>query len=76
MDLVGLTLLIDLIGATRKSGRAIHMRLCDYFPNEPNLNAMFRATVRAMFPNATSAAGEEAYHLQRVLRQLDDYVII
>lgn len=76
LDSGGLIALINMIGATCKSGRAIHKRLCGYFPGEANLNAMVRATMRANVPGTNDATGEEAYHLQRALRQLDDYVII
>lgn len=76
VDSGGLIALIDMIGATCKSGRALHKRLCAYFPGESNFDAMIRATVRAMLADAAPAIGEAAYYLQRVRRQLDEYVII
>lgn len=76
MDAVGFIALTDLIGATCKSGRAIHDRLCTYFPGEPNLTAMTRASVRAMFANATPAPGDATLHLQCVRRQLVDNAVI
>lgn len=66
----GFAELAAMIGASVKTGRALHNRLCAYFPGDPFFNEMLRATIRAYVPGATSAVGDEAYFLSRALEQI------
>lgn len=67
---VGFAELAAMIGASVKTGRSLHDRLCAYFPGDPLFNEMCRATVRAHVPGATAAVGDEAYFLKLALAQI------